>query len=299
MVPTPKARRSNSSNGTSMPKSPPGLGRTRSSPLNTPNFALGMLIQMARKLLFLDVRQKAMVHIGLVTVFSLFALFFTFTLESSFFGSLAQKESIFNQYGVKIGWFWTLFVVGPFIFYSSKLHHKNAKSIFMDLMRLLVATLMWYMTIQTFHWVREKTSRCDKSLMFSRDKCSEQGGHWIPGMDISGHCFLMLYSILIISEEASAFRSWNKLEVDSDVNTQQFQLDSFVAQCFFVLMMVLHVFWDVQIVISCLYYHFFIDKFLGASFAIICWYFTYGLLYPSGFLTLPINRERRPFRTTY
>ena len=36
-----------------------------------------------------------------------------------------------------------------------------------------------------------------------RQICFELGGKWVPGFDISGHTFLLLYSILLISEEAS------------------------------------------------------------------------------------------------
>jgi hypothetical protein len=61
-----------------------------------------------------------------------------------------------------------------------------------------------------------------------RRECFDLGGKWIPGFDISGHIFILLYSILLISEEASSFRNWpttpravadkrelNKIEHDS------------------------------------------------------------------------------------
>ncbi|KAK6037312.1 hypothetical protein COOONC_25184 [Cooperia oncophora] len=44
------------------------------------------------------------------------------TLDDTLY--IVQKYSVFNQYGVKLGWMWTCLIVGPFIWFSSRAHHR-------------------------------------------------------------------------------------------------------------------------------------------------------------------------------
>ncbi|CAJ0571335.1 unnamed protein product, partial [Mesorhabditis spiculigera] len=258
-------------------------------PVQTPNFVLGMLIQVARRILFVNVRLKAAAHFLGVILLSIVSHYVMTTDEHL----LEMKFSYFNQYGVKLGWFWTCAVVGPYIWYSSKLHHKDGDRVWVDMLRLGMATLMWYTHLHVFHWIRESTSRCDKSVRFSRDECSTNGGVWIPGHDFSGHCFLLIYSILIVSEEASSYRQWQQLDAGvGPTARKQFAFDSLIAQVFFVLMCVLHICWDFQLLRSCIYYHTFLDKFVGAAGGVFAWAFTYRFLYPNGFLCMPIHRRK-------
>lgn len=268
----------------------PASPKRPSSPSTTPNMALGLAIQIARKYLFLDTRRKAIAYFVLVGVLSIIPSFITLSEDHYW----VQKHNIFNQYGTKMGWFWTLIIVGPFIWYSSKMHHRNNDRVFIDIMRLFVATFLWYVCTNGFHKFSQLTSRCDKSVKWNRSQCSENGGTWVPGFDISGHCFLLIYSILIICEESSSFRQWSQLKCgNSEREKNEFKLNVHIVQGTFVAMLVLHLFWDVQLVISVLYYHIFIDKVLGAVFAIGCWFITYHMLFPSGFLASPISRKKK------
>lgn len=47
------------------------------------------------------------------------------------------------------------------------------------------------------------TGHCHGSEISSRSSCREDGGKWVPGFDISGHCFILIYSSLMICEEVS------------------------------------------------------------------------------------------------
>lgn len=62
----------------------------------------------------------------------------------------------------------------------------------------------------SFVRVERHTSRCEHhhSHFGTRDECHSGGGQWLPGFDISGHTFLLIYSALLLSEEASAYRNW-------------------------------------------------------------------------------------------
>ncbi|KHJ91312.1 hypothetical protein OESDEN_08828 [Oesophagostomum dentatum] len=140
----------------------------------------------------------------------------------------------------------------------------------------------------------EWTSRCDLSIRYSRIQCKEKGGVWIPGFDISGHCFLMIYSMLVMAEEANAFREWNQVvhrDDDSGLMMREKQeRRTKLAQYFVVAMLVLNIVWIKQLTISILYYHIMLDKIVGALVAVFWWYLTYHILYPAGFLSPPIHR---------
>lgn len=45
------------------------------------------------------------------------------------------------------------------------------------------------------------TGKCMGATAGHRRECFDLGGKWIPGFDISGHTFILLYSILLITEE--------------------------------------------------------------------------------------------------
>ncbi|WKX90950.1 hypothetical protein Q1695_009637 [Nippostrongylus brasiliensis] len=259
---------------------------------SAPNIVLGIGIQLARRWLFIDPKKKAATILACVTILSAVGSFITFD-ENVY---IIQKHSVFNQYGVKLGWMWTCFVVGPFIWFASRAHYRDKHKAVIDIMRLGVATACWYFSVMQFNRVLQWTSRCDLSIRYSRSQCKEKGGVWIPGFDISGHCFLLIYSMLIMAEEAHAFREWNQVvhrDDDSGVVMRERQEKRVkLAQYFIVGMLVLNIIWIKQLTISVLYYHIMIDKIAGAIVAILCWYITYHILYPAGFLQQPIHRVK-------
>ncbi|CAI2305995.1 unnamed protein product [Caenorhabditis sp. 36 PRJEB53466] len=260
------------------------------SPNSTPNAALGIFVAIARKILFIDARKVALFYLAFITILSFVES--RIELDSTYY--LVQKHSILNQYGVKMGWFWTLVIVGPFIWFSSRAHNRRDRDQpIVDICRLGVATALWYISVQLFHRVHAATSSCDKGRRLTRAQCSEKEGVWTPGYDISGHCFLMLYSILIMTEEAVAFRNYQQVtDAVHQMDGDREQHDSFtrLIQYFFVGMLVLHGFWFKQLIISVLYYHLFIEEIMGALVAVGCWFVTYRIAYPSGFLSSPIRR---------
>lgn len=260
------------------------------SPNSTPNAALGIFVAIARKILFIDARKVALFYLAFVTILSFIET--RVELDTTYY--LVQKQSVLNQYGVKMGWFWTLVIVGPFIWFTSRAHNRRDRDQpVVDICRLGVATACWWLSVQAFHKVYAATSFCDKGLRLTRAQCSEKEGVWNPGYDISGHCFLMIYSILIITEEAVAYRNYQQVtdavhQMDGDRDEHD-RLTRLI-QYFFVAMLVLHAFWFKQIIISVLYYHMFVEEIAGALVAVGCWFLTYRIIYPSGFLSSPINR---------
>uniref|UniRef100_A0A914BXD4 Uncharacterized protein n=1 Tax=Acrobeloides nanus TaxID=290746 RepID=A0A914BXD4_9BILA len=164
-----------------------------------------------------------------------------------------------------------------------------------NLVRLGVATCLWYFCTSFFVHFERRTGQCHGFEALSRHHCSDKGGKWIPGFDISGHCFLLIYSVLIMCEEAVAFKNWptspktTPQHIPSAREYVEFHVASGHVQYLFIAMAVFHFLWDVQLVITTLYYHTLSHKFLGALIGIICWFSTYHI-WPVYF-PMKVNRK--------
>ncbi|KAJ1352838.1 hypothetical protein KIN20_009316 [Parelaphostrongylus tenuis] len=168
---------------------------------------LGVSVQIARKFLFISPKKKAIGFVVFVIVLSIVAGIAS--PDHSYY--FLQKHSVFNQYGVKLGWMWTCVIVGPFIWISSRAHYRDKDKVLADILRLAIATFCWYVSVWQFNRITEWTSYCNLGIFYSKARCQKEDGVWNPGFDISGHCFLLIYSMLVMSEEASAFREWNQI----------------------------------------------------------------------------------------
>ncbi|VDK43800.1 unnamed protein product [Anisakis simplex] len=157
----------------------------------------GIVVQIARKYLLIKPEKKSVFYLIVVFILSIFAVYVPLSNEYYF----VQKDNILNKYGVKLGWFWTCVIVGPFVWYTSRAHGKNAQEAVMDLSRIVVATALWYFCTNSFVTFERMTGYCHGAKSSSRSTCYSNGGKWMPGIDISGHCFLLIYSILIMCEE--------------------------------------------------------------------------------------------------
>lgn len=169
---------------------------------------------------------------------------------------------------------------------------------------------LWTIIILHYSFVKieYQTGKCHGSVGSSRNDCYVDGGKWIPGLlnywysfiklfpvegfDISGHAFLLLYSILIITEEATSFRNWpiqprvTAQHIPTRTDYDRFQQKTKFIQVFFslkimkisnnfqwnfVLLFFLNLLWDFSLCVTALYYHNLIQKLIGASIAVFCW----------------------------
>ncbi|KAL3091661.1 hypothetical protein niasHT_024243 [Heterodera trifolii] len=266
------------------------------APTSFHDVVLGVLTQLSRKYLFIDAKKKALFYLAMVIVLSL--LSHAINLPS---GYLTQKHNVFNQFGTKLGWFWTLLLLTPFIWSTSLLHHESKLKAGFDLFRLLVATALWYTFTNCFVKFELHTGKCHGSVESARVNCYENGGKWIPGFDISGHAFLLIYSILIICEESTSFQNWPSKpratihHVPSRKEFELFQRNTKIIQWLFVSLMLLHLLWDSQLLITSLYYHEFWQKLIGAIIGVFSWFVTYRFWFVVGFPFLPIRRHIKSF----
>ncbi|KAI3415689.1 hypothetical protein GPALN_005281 [Globodera pallida] len=274
-----------------------GGGNFLTAPTSFHDVVLGVLTQLARKYLFIDAQKKALFYLAIVAIFSLFSQ--TTELPGGFY--LTQKHNVFNQFGTKLGWFWTMILLLPFVWLTSLLHHESKLKAAFDLFRLLVATAFWYIFTSCFVKFELHTGKCHGSTGTVRPNCYENGGKWIPGFDISGHAFLLIYSILIICEESTSFQNWPSKprvtvqHVPSREEFVQFQKKTKFIQWNFVLLLILHLVWDLQLGITSLYYHEFWQKLIGACIGVFSWFVTYRFWFVVGFPFLPIRRHIKSF----
>ncbi|KAI6234243.1 hypothetical protein M3Y99_00820300 [Aphelenchoides fujianensis] len=270
--------------------------RRLSEPTTGVDVVHGVLVQMARKLLFVSPLKKALFYVAMISALSTISLYVD--LPENYF---MQKHNVFNVYGTKLGWFWTVTVMAPFIALTSFLHHNSTALTFAHLLRLVVATLFWWGCTNTFTFFERMTGKCMGATAGQRRECFDLGGKWVPGFDISGHTFILLYSILLMSEEAISFRNWplspkaTPVRPPTKGDQTEFQKRTRTVQWLFIGIFFVHIIWDFQLVITSFYYHAISHKVLGALFAVASWFVTYRVWYPKYFPLGPIQRHSKSF----
>lgn len=161
-----------------------------------------------------------------------------------------SKDSILNQYFVKIGWFWTILLTCPFIGMTSavmsgfmtkdeaisrsrnpdpvrvKTPADRLKTVVSHLFsrnmcRMIINTIVWYYTIYFFVSIERTYGSCTGTTTSSPEVCVKSGGRW-NGFDISGHTFLLLFSTLLMLEEISVMVGWEPFGHHLNAQNQQF-----------------------------------------------------------------------------
>ncbi|CAD5116644.1 unnamed protein product [Dimorphilus gyrociliatus] len=260
-------------------------------PTHIGNFLVMLILYACRKVLFYNTTTKIGLYLCGVTVLSLVTDIVP--IPRSYF---SNKKNFFNQYFAKLGWFWTFSIAGMFIISTSYVYTlANRRRITSNLLRLLVATGLWYVSTTAFNFIERITGFCSNnpSITWKRE-CVRNGGTWV-GFDISGHCFLLTYAILILHEEAKVLRGWERIpdqiekEVregtcripESDRNSFKLLYDRItptIRVCF-VLMASLAILWEVMLFITVLYFHNMPQKLTGTCVACMCWLITYSGYY--------------------
>lgn len=210
----------------------------------------------------------------------------------------SRKQNFFNQWFVKFSWFWTLIITGPYMVLTAFVYGGETwkKSVLRAIIRLVIGTMIWYFWARiVFPLVENLTGVCLDSKnvpnfqIHDKISCKNSNGTW-NSFDISGHCFLLTYCILFISSETQLHLHWHKIPNKASLvipigsRTLTYVKNRFhktlkFINLFFILNYTLLFLWHFMIITTCLYFHNFFDKPLGASFAIISWMATYNEWY--------------------
>lgn len=267
-------------------------------PTSLQHFMLVLLMHGCKKLLLLEPMFRVGVYMCGVTVAALITDLVP--LPKTYF---ANKRNIFNQWFVKIGWGWTLTVLGTFVFLTSYTYCCAKKQLVQKHMsRLLFATAWWYICTSVFEWVEHTTGFCSVSGHPNKKACIVAGGHW-SGFDVSGHSFLLIHCALTISEEVRVMKFWSRIAdyIDNEefnsgqsrnskdrlsssdlaVMKSAYEKHTPYVRALVVGLTVLIVIWDIMLMATVLYFHNMPQKLTGGALAILGWFLTYRMWYLS------------------
>ena len=223
-----------------------------------------------------------------------------------------QKTNVLNQWFVKIGWFWTFTLTTLLTYFTTQvLTHDFGNSdkttsnnnlrqktymrflLSRDFIRLVINTLIWFISVNSFLIIEDWTGACTESTEINKLSCISRGHKWIPGFDISGHTFLLLFSNLVILEECSVMIGWepfgHQLHAEQQHLQRQFHLDhkqrelyvklSTPIRVIYIFLTILSLIWDFMLLQTSLFYHTMLQKLIGGVWAILLWFFAYQNLY--------------------
>lgn len=177
-----------------------------SSQTTVQNFVYMCFMFVFKRFVFAPTFIKIGIYVGALVVCSLMRDFRMFSSSTNYF---AQKGNFFNQYFVKLGWAWTLLVLLPFISMTSLVYTNfNIRHMRNHLSRILIATIAWYVFTYFFDILDQMTGSCSVHSFASKRECKLNKHEWINGFDVSGHTFILIYSLLIMVEEVRIFNEW-------------------------------------------------------------------------------------------
>ncbi|KAI3651139.1 hypothetical protein MP228_004620 [Amoeboaphelidium protococcarum] len=159
-----------------------------------------------------------------------------------------------------MGWAWT-----SGLLFGAALLCQRAPVQTRLLGRLLLATLYWYlMTVLVFdnfykHWNPYALCLTEQNVTVLTDyhSCRRMQHTW-NSFDISGHCFILLHSSLVIRQELVLFYG----------QRNQTGIRSVLIRALLFALRALLALWLFMLIITSTYYHSFAEKFIGALFGV-------------------------------
>ena len=289
--PTPRMQRSNSTFGKPMPKS----GKLPvADPSSFSKFFVILVMHVCKKIILIRTNLKVAYYMVAITCGSLF--FDLIPAPPTYF---ARKDNFLNWFFVRMGWGWTLLVTGAYVFLTSYTYTCGNRSLVRQhLTRLALATCWWYSATSFFNYIDNMTGFCSvdgirKEGVRSKHKCIELSGGWYS-FDISGHAFLLIFNLLVISEEVKSINGWERIlefiqtEEDNPSKKLSGQERSQLRLSYTNLtpLVRVNIAWitAMQLVFefmlwsTIMYFHNLPQKFLAACFAVFGWFFIYQVL---------------------
>lgn len=277
--------------------------RPTTQPSTVKEVILLMVMHVCKKSIFFDINLKVALYLGSLFFISLIGDFMPY--PKTYF---ARSDNLFNVYFVKMGWAWTLLLSSPFLFMTSYTLCCGdvQRMIKHHLPRLVIATFFWFVWTKLFNVIENAYGHCNNRKFDSKSTCLKAGAFW-NGFDISGHAFILIYSSLVLIEEARPIVGWEYIKEhirneehnrvvgeksstnplrnlnDNDIKTLKILYEKYTPaiRTLFIGVTVLQLLWDIMLVCTMLYYHKMIEKVLSGIFAILTWYFCYRFWYPS------------------
>ena len=255
------------------------------TPSNPLTFFLMCIIYLIKKIVFASAHVKIGAYMFALIICSLLK---DFNLINQRY-YLSRKQSLLNVYFVKFGWAWTLVTTVPFVLMTSiVITNGNQNLVRKNLTRLIIATFFWYTLTSLFEIIDTRTGRCSLKSVQTKLDCKVNRNEWLESFDISGHTFLLMYSLLVMVEESKVFEHWEALKKNLESKAQEaaennetdkkikwFIILTPFIKFFLISMAILAVLWEFMLLVTFLYYHEMMHKLIAACFAIAAWFITY------------------------
>nr|CAG4649424.1 EOG090X07YX [Scapholeberis mucronata]SVE93681.1 EOG090X07YX [Scapholeberis mucronata] len=282
-------------------------------PTSVRQVLLLMIVHVCRKVLFVDPNIKVGIYILLVFFGSI--LGDVLPIPPSYF---SRKDNLFNIYFVKLSWGWTMMSVGAFVYMTSSVYSCGDRSrIQRHMLRLLIATSMWFIWTKLFVTIEESYGYCSKAITRSgRKQCLSKGHTW-SSFSISGHAFILIYCTLIIMEEAKALVCWEAIKDhlrneehnrNNDNSRSSTPLESLSVEqlsylretyekftpyirMVFILMTGLALMWDVMLMATIIYFHSTPEKFVAGVISVLLWFLSYRFIFSRKLIGVPLPGE--------
>lgn len=282
-----------------------GTRPTATMPSTVGEVFVQLIIHVCRKALFYDIKLKIGFYLGSLFLVSMIGDFFPDLYPRTYF---ASSRNVLNVYFVKMGWAWTLLLSAPLSLMTSyTLCCGNRDRLLRShVPRILIATAFWFVWTKTFNVIENSYGRCNVRGFGNKSECLKAGHFW-RGFDISGHAFILIYSSLVIIEEARPIVGWEYIrdhirseehsrtvgdrlstnplrflkEQDFRKMKALYEKLTPAIRVWFIGCAVLQLLWDVMLVCTMLYYHRMIEKLLSGVIAVSTWYVTYKVWYPT------------------
>lgn len=277
--------------------------RPTTQPSSIKEVILLMVLHVCKKSIFFDINLKVALYLGSLFIVSLIGDFIPY--PRTYF---ARSDNLFNVYFVKMGWAWTLLLSTPFLLMTSftLCCGDKQKIIKHHLLRIVIATFFWFVWTKLFNVIENAYGHCNNRKFDSKSACLKAGAFW-NGFDISGHAFILIYSSLVLIEEARPIVGWEYIKEhirneehnrligeksssnplrnldDQEIGILKTSYEKYTPaiRTLFIGLTVLQILWDIMLVCTMLYFHKMIEKVLSGIFAILTWYFCYRYWYPS------------------
>jgi len=267
-----------------------------------------MFVHLCRKVLYgFDVSYRVGFYVLGTLMVSVVADYKTSPASRAY---LSKTDNFFNQWFVKLGWGWTLLVVGSFNYMTVRTYScGRAHIVGRNLSRLAIATAVWFAVTSLFQSIETRTGVCEMLKFTRRDSCVSHGYLW-KGFDISGHCFLLVFCNLFIIEEGKAYLGWERIKdfmrmeehkriKDSKELSEtplgklkneeflwlrkHFTTTTPYIRLLFCLMAVFSILWDLMLLTTLLYHHLMIEKVVASGLAVLAWFSLYKFVYKNQF----------------
>uniref|UniRef100_A0A2M4BMV7 Putative inositol phospholipid synthesis protein scs3p n=1 Tax=Anopheles marajoara TaxID=58244 RepID=A0A2M4BMV7_9DIPT len=277
--------------------------RPTATPTSIKEVLTMMVLHVCKKIIFFDTGLKVALYLGSLFLVSLIGDFLPYPKTY-----LARTDNLFNVYFVKLGWAWTMLFTFPYLAMTSVTLccGDNQRLLRNHLPRLGIATVFWFVWTKLFNIIESSYGRCSVRGFDSKTPCLKAGHFW-NGFDISGHAFILIYSSLILMEEARPIISWESIKdllrneehnrasndttqtsnplkglKEEDLKALKYFYTRFTPtiRLLFVGMTMLQLLWDVMLVGTMLYHHRMVEKVLSGIIAVVTWFVTYRAWYP-------------------